>query len=52
MKICINLHKLQPKYGKMPKINWLGLHFGCTRDYFGKLHTFNYAIQFTSVNLS
>ena len=23
MKICINYHKLKPKYGKMPKIVWL-----------------------------
>ena len=44
-KIYENLHKLRPKYEKMPKIIWLGLHFGCTHDYFGKLHTFNYTID-------
>ena len=51
-KIYENLHKLKPKYRKMPKIIWLGLHFGCTQDYFGKLYTFNYTIQFICVNLS
>ena len=51
-KICINLHELRPKYGKMPKIIWLGLHFGSTQGYFGILCTFNSTIQFICVNLS
>ena len=38
------LHKLRPKYEKLPKIIWLGLHFGGTQDYFCILHTCNLAI--------
>ena len=36
----------------MSKIIWWCLHFGGTQDYFGILHTFNHAIQFTCVSLS
>ena len=35
----------------MPKNSLISFYFGSTQVYFGKLHTFNYAIQFICVNL-